>query len=177
MVGAGTVCSDNPRLTVRHVDASSPVRVVLDSSLRIPLSAHVLTDSQSPTIIAVTDSASTERRSEVNRQGVEVVVIGSDSDGRVDVAELLRVLWARGITSVLVEGGSRLLTSMLASRSADRAVVCIAPKIIGEGINAVGSLAINELSEAVTFNPCSFTPLDGDVIFDGRIERAEPSEV
>jgi len=172
MVGVGTVCADNPKLTVRHAEGTSPIRVIVDSRLRVPLSAQVLTDGESPTIVAVTEAAAPENMRAVAGLGAEVVLIGSDSDGLVDIPQLLSCLSGRGIETLLVEGGSRLLTSMLGSGTVDRVVVCIAPKIIGEGLNAVGSLSIDELSQALTFNPSSFTPLEGDVIFDGLVDQA-----
>jgi riboflavin-specific deaminase-like protein len=172
MVGVGTVFADDPRLTVRHFDGPSPIRVIVDSGLRVPLSSQVLTDRQTPTIVAVTQAADAKNIRLVVGLGADVLSVGSTPDGLVDIPQLLSSLSERGIRSVLVEGGSRLLTSMLGSGTVDRVVICIAPKIIGEGLNAIGGLAIDELSQAVTFDPCSFTPLEGDVIFDGRIDRS-----
>lgn len=171
IVGVGTVLADNPRLTVRHVPGRSPLRVIVDSGLRLPLEANVLTDGAAPTLIATGEQASGERVAEVQRSGADVVTLGRDDNGRVCLEELLEYLAGRGVTSVLVEGGRALITSALQRRLVDRFVVCISPKLLGEGIDAVGDLGINHLSEALTFVHSRFIPWGEDLIFDGRIQR------
>ena len=171
MVGIGTVLADNPQLTVRLVPGRSPRRVVLDSTLRIPLDAHVLADGTSPTLVGTTSRAPEERIKAVEQRGAEVLVADQDPTGRVDLADLLRRLAARDVATVLVEGGARVITSALRGRLVDRLVVCIAPKVIGAGIEAIGNLGILHLTEALTFSRACFTLLEEDVIFDGVIDR------
>jgi riboflavin-specific deaminase-like protein len=171
MVGIGTVLADNPRLTVRLVPGSSPRRIVVDSTLRIPLDAHVLADETSPTLVGTTARAPEERIRALEQRGAEVLVADQDPMGRVDLADLLRRLAARDLATVLVEGGARLITTALRERLVDRLVVCIAPKVIGAGIEAVGNLGILRLTEALTFERARFTLLGEDVVFDGAIER------
>jgi 5-amino-6-(5-phosphoribosylamino)uracil reductase/diaminohydroxyphosphoribosylaminopyrimidine deaminase/5-amino-6-(5-phosphoribosylamino)uracil reductase len=171
MVGIGTVLADNPRLTVRLVPGCSPRRIVLDSTLRIPLDAHVLTDGALPTLVGTTVRAPDERIRAVEQRGAEVLVANQDPLGRVDLPDLLRQLAARDVATVLVEGGARVITSALRASLVDRLVVCIAPKVIGEGIEAVGNLGILRLTEALTFERARFTLLGEDVIFDGVIGR------
>lgn len=172
MVGAGTVLADNPRLTVRLVPGRSPTRIVVDSALRIPLHAHVLTDGAAPTLIATTRRAPQARIEEVQRQGVKVLVLEEDAMGRVNPHHLLRRLPELGIHSVLIEGGRDLITAVLTERLVDRLVVCIAPKIVGAGIEAVGDLHIEEMGGAITFTHSSVTTVGEDIIFDGQLERA-----
>jgi riboflavin-specific deaminase-like protein len=169
MVGIGTVLADDPHLTVRLCPGDSPRRVVVDSSLRIPLDANVLTDSQSQTLIATTNRAPADRIEAVRRAGAEVIVANPDSDGCVDLHDLLPRLAALGIDSILIEGGRRLITSALHAHLVDRLVVCIAPKVIGTGIEAVGDLNIHDLSQALTFEESTFSTLGEDIIFDGRL--------
>jgi diaminohydroxyphosphoribosylaminopyrimidine deaminase/5-amino-6-(5-phosphoribosylamino)uracil reductase len=71
---------------------------------------------------------------------------------------------------VMVEGGATLITSFLCDQLVDRLVVCIAPKILGSGIEAVGDLGICELSESLTLTDTSFIPYGGDIILDSRVE-------
>jgi riboflavin-specific deaminase-like protein len=172
MVGAGTVCSDNPRLTVRLVDGASPFRVVVDSTLRLPLGAHLLTDG-GPTLVAATLRAPEVRIEAVRRQGADVLIVHEDDSGRVDLADLLRRLGSRGLSSVLIEGGAALITSALRGRLVDRLTVCIAPKVIGSGIEAIGDLDIRSMSEALDFATSSFTSVGEDIIFDGQVARRE----
>jgi riboflavin-specific deaminase-like protein len=172
MVGAGTVCADNPRLTVRLVDGASPLRVVVDSGLRLPLEANVLTDG-GPTLVVATPRAPEFRIEAVRRQGADVVIVHQDESGRVDLADLLRRLGSLGVSSVLIEGGAALITSALRGRLVDRLTVCIAPKVIGSGIEAIGDLNITSMSEALDFATSGFTSVGEDIIFDGQLARRE----
>jgi 5-amino-6-(5-phosphoribosylamino)uracil reductase/diaminohydroxyphosphoribosylaminopyrimidine deaminase/5-amino-6-(5-phosphoribosylamino)uracil reductase len=173
MVGVGTVCADNPRLTVRRVPGSSPLRIVVDSSLRLPLDAHVLTDGGARTLVVTTDRAKEDLVTAVREHGADVLMVARDGTGRVDLRALLSQLRARGIESILLEGGSALITSALQHHLVDRLVVCIAPKVIGSGIEAVGNLDILHVNDALQFATSSFTSLGEDIIFDGHVAREE----
>jgi diaminohydroxyphosphoribosylaminopyrimidine deaminase / 5-amino-6-(5-phosphoribosylamino)uracil reductase len=171
LVGAGTVCKDDPRLTVRHVQGTNPLRVVVDSTLRTPPDAAVLADgAASGTVIAVTDRASEERREKANYQGATVMKLPSGLDGRVDLAALLEELVASGIRSVMVEGGATLITNFFRAGLVDRIAVCVAPKILGEGIEAIGDLGIRDLSRSLTLADVAVEPYGVDLILSGRIE-------
>lgn len=167
MVGVGTVLADNPRLTARLAPGSSPVRVVVDSRLRLPLDANVLRDNAAPTLVATTAQAPTDRRDAVVETGARILEVAPDETGRVDLAALARRLAEEGLASVLIEGGAGLITSALRLRIAQRVIVCIAPKVVGAGVEAVGPLGIDRLSDALTFEKARFTPMGDDLIFDG----------
>lgn len=169
MVGVGTVRADNPRLTVRLVPGESPARVIVDSTLRLPLDAHVLTDGAARTLVATTDRAGRREIDAVRRQGAEILVVDQNASGRVDLLDLLHRLAGLGFSSLLIEGGAALITSALRCGLVDRLVVCIAPKVIGSGIEAVGDLDILQMSEALHFSQSSFTSVGEDVIFDGQL--------
>ena len=171
LVGVGTVIADNPRLTTRLVVGRSPLRVVADSRLRIPLDANVLQDGAAQTVVATTEAAADQRRQAVRRTGAQLIIIRRDPDGRVDVEDLVRVLADRGIRSLLVEGGAGMITSVLRAQLCDRLVVCIAPRIIGRGIEAVGDLGIERLRDALTFTSIRMRPCGEDVILDGELAR------
>ncbi len=168
LVGIGTVLADDPKLTVRLVPGDSPVRVVVDSQLRIPLDANVLATADARTIVATTLVASSERAAEIRARGAEVLRVKTDPDGRVDLRDLLARLRADGIRSVLIEGGRGIITTALRERLVDRFTVAIAPKVIGEGIAAVGDLHIDRLRDAMTFERAGFTTYGGDVLFYGE---------
>lgn len=170
LVGAGTVMADDPRLTARLVDGPTPVRVVVDSTLRLPLSARLLNDGAAPTIVATTQRAPVERRASFAARGAEVLVLASTSDGQVDLGALLEELGRRGMPSLLVEGGAGVITAMLRERRVRRLVVSIAPLVLGSGIEAVGELDIMRLRDALAFRRASFSQLGPDVIFDGELE-------
>jgi 5-amino-6-(5-phosphoribosylamino)uracil reductase/diaminohydroxyphosphoribosylaminopyrimidine deaminase/5-amino-6-(5-phosphoribosylamino)uracil reductase len=170
LVGAGTVAADDPRLTARLVEGPSPIRVILDSRLRLSSSANVVTDGAAPTILATTELAPADRRRELMRQAVEVLVLPSTADGRVHLGSLLDELGARGIANLLVEGGAGVITAMIRERRVNRLVVSIAPLVLGSGIEAVGDLDILRLRDALSFRRASFSQVGPDVIFDGELE-------
>jgi GTP cyclohydrolase II len=138
LVGAGTVLADDPLLTVRMVPGASPIRVVLDSTLRAPPDAQVF-GPDAATIVLTSERSDPDRRAALRHQGVKVEVVGGAPDG-VDLAAGLARLCALGIRCLLVEGGSRVITSALRARLADRLVVAVAPLLLGTGTDAVGDL-------------------------------------
>src|SRR5829696_7545738 len=153
-VGAGTACNDDPRLTVRLVPGEDPLRVVVDSALRTPLSAAVLANGAAKgTALAAT-----------------VLRLPASGKGRVDLDALLSGLHSLGVRSVMVEGGAALITSFLCERLVDRIAVCIAPKILGSGIEAVGDLGICDLTDSLTLVDTSVTPYGVDLVLDSRLE-------
>src|SRR5881409_2660624 len=168
LVGIGTVLADDPKLTVRLVSGESPARVVVDSQLRIPPEANVLDTADARTIVVTTALASEERAAAIRARGAEVLRVKSDADGHVDLRELLAHLREQGIRRVLIEGGRGIITAALRERLVDRLTVCIAPKVIGEGIAAVGDLHIDRLRDAMTFERAGFTAYGGDVVFPGE---------
>ncbi len=169
MVGVGTALVDNPRLTLRLAPGRSPLRIVADSTLRLPLDSHLLSDGEAHTLVATTSRAPRERIDAVRAAGAEVVVTDQDAAGRVELGDLFARLAERGVGSLLIEGGGCLITSALQQRLVDRLVVCIAPKLIGAGIEAIGDLRILRLADALTFSRAGFTPLGEDIIFDGEL--------
>lgn len=168
LVGIGTVLTDDPRLTVRLVNGESPVRVIVDSKLRIPRDANVLTETVSRTIVATTPYAPEIAARAIRNTGALVIRARASEDGTVDLSDLLMRLRTRGIRSVLIEGGRGIITSALREHLVDRLTVCIAPKVLGEGIAAVGDLNIERLREAVTFSRARFISCGEDVIFYGE---------
>ncbi len=171
-VGAGTACKDDPRLTVRLVPGDDPLRVVVDSALRTPLSAALLADGAAEgTVLAVTDRASEGRCEEALSLGATVLRVPANAGGRVDLRALLFELYSSlGVRSVMVEGGAALITSFLYDRLVDRLAVCIAPKILGRGIEAVGDLGISDLSDSLILADTSVTPYGVDLVLDSRVE-------
>ncbi len=174
MVGIGTVLADDPRLTTRLVMGTSPVRVIVDSTLRLPLDANVLADRTSPTIVATSGTASEERADAIRARGGRILRVPATASGAVDLAAVLAVLRREGITTLLIEGGRGIITSALREQLVDRLTVCIAPKVIGEGIEAVGDLSIDYLRDAVTFTRSRFISCGEDVVFYGEPAKGTP---
>ena len=171
IVGAGTAFKDDPRLTVRHVPGENPLRIIADSTLRTSLTAAVLAGGAAKrTVLAVTDRAPEGRCEEVQALGASVLRLPKNTEGRVDLTALLWALGGMGVASAVVEGGAELITGFLRARLVDRLAVCIAPKVLGRGIEAVGDLGVRELSESLSLTDTSVIPYGVDLILDSRVE-------
>jgi GTP cyclohydrolase II len=162
MVGVGTVLADDPQLTVRMVPGASPTRVIVDSTLRLPIDARVLDDDAS-TILLTTERSSVARRSELRARGISVHVI-ADRDGRVDLDSGLQHLRALGMDLLLVEGGTGVITSLLRARLVDRLVVAVAPIVIGSGTSAVDQLDIDRIADGIRLVNRTVLPIGDDVL-------------
>ena len=171
LVGVGTVLRDNPRLTVRLVEGTNPLRVVADSRLRTSLNKALL-DPPTEALFAATAAAEPSRRAALEALGAQVVILPAEANGRVDLRALLAALGERGVRSVLVEGGAQIITALLRQRLAHRLVVCVAPKVLGRGVEAVGDLSISRLDDALTFRDARFWLCGADVLFEGDLETA-----
>jgi diaminohydroxyphosphoribosylaminopyrimidine deaminase / 5-amino-6-(5-phosphoribosylamino)uracil reductase len=132
VVGVNTVLSDNPRLTVREVPGRSPVRVIVDSKLRIPTTSQVVQSAtQSPTCVVTTHAAPKPQEEALQALGVRIIRVPPTAEGRCDPAAMLRELAAREVVNVMCEGGSELAGSLLASGLADELHVFVAPILLG----------------------------------------------
>ncbi|MDP6102197.1 MAG: bifunctional diaminohydroxyphosphoribosylaminopyrimidine deaminase/5-amino-6-(5-phosphoribosylamino)uracil reductase RibD [Dehalococcoidia bacterium] len=132
IVGIGTILDDDPRLTARDGDgcprAKQPVRIVVDTSARVPLSAQLFRE---PGPLLVVTARATKNRTEALRgAGAQVLSLPAD-DGSVDLSGLLKVLGEREITSLLAEGGGTLLGSFFDLGLVDKVVAFVSPVILG----------------------------------------------
>jgi riboflavin-specific deaminase-like protein len=169
LVGADTVLRDDPELTCRLVRGRNPLRIVVDSHLRLSPDARIFEEGRhARTIIAATRQAPEERRRLFKEKGIEVLEVGEDRTGRVDLRMLLRVLGKRKISSLLVEGGAAVITSFLKENLADRLIVILAPRIMGTGVNAVGDLETRQMDEALSLSFHRITRRGDDLILDAR---------
>ena len=175
LVGSGTLSKDDPELTVRLSRGRNPLRVVVDSHLHISPDARILKDQdKARTIVATTNYADREKRARLTDLGIEVLAVDTDKDRRVDLMRLLMELGKRNISSVLVEGGADIITSMLMEQLPDRVIIIIAPKIVGKGIEAIGDLGIKNINESLRLAYRKVRRLGDDLIIDGRIEKKSP---
>ena len=176
LVGIGTVLTDDPRLTCRLPGGHSPHRIVLDSSLRTPLGAHVVTGAREvPTTIFCGREAPPQRRERLQEAGVEVVEADTDTspdEGGVLVSweTILGELRRRGMDSLLVEGGAGVLTSLLLTRLVDRLVLVSAPVVIGRGRAAVGDLGVEQLAQAWRGRTVSVRQAGEDVVWEVKFD-------
>jgi diaminohydroxyphosphoribosylaminopyrimidine deaminase / 5-amino-6-(5-phosphoribosylamino)uracil reductase len=141
MVGIGTVLADNPLLTTRleAPDVKNPLRVIVDSHARLPLHSKIAeTANDVPTLLATTTNASSNHLNDLELTGVQMLKLYS-WDGSVDLDSLMEELGSRHVTSVMVEGGAKLVASLTRAKLIDKYVFFIAPKLIGKpGVDLVG---------------------------------------
>lgn len=162
MVGIGTVKADDPLLTCRHPNypGQHPVRIVVDSHLRLSLQSKVLEKiSETPTIIATSEeikhkSKEMEIAKQIENLGGEVLYLPQTSTGKVDIFELVKLLGQRGLDSVLVEGGETLHGSLIEANYYDKYIVYLGNLVIG-GTNSptpVGGKGFQALKDSVMLN-------------------------
>lgn len=179
LVGIGTVLADDPELTTRLPEGGrNPVRIVVDSTGRTPLSAKVVNDGQAPTIIAVTPEAPAERIEALKAKGVEIIVVPSDGAG-VDLRALFRILAERDYTSVLVEGGAAMNAAALSANLIDKVYAFIAPKIVGgkTAPGPVGGAGIASLADAVRLEEVAMDKVGDDLLVTAYIAEREGRDV
>ncbi|WP_302177158.1 bifunctional diaminohydroxyphosphoribosylaminopyrimidine deaminase/5-amino-6-(5-phosphoribosylamino)uracil reductase RibD [Megamonas funiformis] len=173
MVGINTVIEDNPMLTARVDGGKNPIRIVVDSSLKIDINANVVQDKSAKTIIATTDKADKDKFLKLQAQDVDVIVVDKDENDKVDIEKLLDILGQQNICSILVEGGATLSGSFVAKKLVDKVYFFIAPKIIGgkEAKTPVAGTGILNLQEALTLKDIQIEKLEEDILIIGRVDK------
>jgi diaminohydroxyphosphoribosylaminopyrimidine deaminase / 5-amino-6-(5-phosphoribosylamino)uracil reductase len=131
MVGVGTVLADDPALTCRiaGLEDRSPIRIVLDSHLRLPVSSKLARTARAIPVLVFT--AAQKGGEALAALGIEIVRVKADAQGKPDLGEVLRALSARGLTRVLIEGGPAIHAALIAQRLADRLYLYQAPIVVG----------------------------------------------
>lgn len=170
MVGIGTVLADNPRLNLRLVRGINPKRIILDSKLRIPLTSNLLkADDIKKTYIATTPAAPQQKIEQIRNLGVQIVIANSNENQQIALPSLWEQLGQLAITSLLIEGGGELITSVLKARLADRIVVAIAPIIIGQGIEAIQDLGVDQVGRSIQVSDIKWKRSENDMIIQGKL--------
>ncbi len=176
IVGIGTVLRDDPSLTTRLEDvenARDPERIILDSTLRIPLDAKVLNvQSKAKTYIATTLAAPTAKIKEIKKKGAEILMMEGDA---IKLPLLMEELGKMGLINVIVEGGSRVNAEALRSGVVDKAAFFIAPKILGgdDARGSIGGSSPESLDMAIPLLDMRFTRLGEDLLVEGFLKRSE----
>ncbi|NYF98996.1 bifunctional diaminohydroxyphosphoribosylaminopyrimidine deaminase/5-amino-6-(5-phosphoribosylamino)uracil reductase RibD [Janibacter cremeus] len=167
LVGAGTLRADDPHLAARDVaDVVQPVRVVLDSTAGIPLTARVL-DEAAPTLVVVADGAAADH---LVAAGIDVVAVPRAGAG-LDLAAVLAALHERGIRSVLLEGGAHLAGSFVAADLVDEVVAHIAAALLGSGRPVLQDAGITTITEALRLTTTDVARLGDDVAITATVRR------
>lgn len=176
LVGVGTVIADNPLLTTRLPQGGrNAKRIVLDSTLRLPLEAKILEPNPpAPALVVTTPRAPLAKRETLLQKGAEVVVVG-EKGGRVNLEELLKLLGDREVTSLLVEGGPTVNAAFLEAGLIDKVFIFIAPKILGgrEAPGVVGGEGKKDLAEAWKLHRLEVKFHGEDLLVEGYLVKEE----
>ncbi len=167
LVGIGTVLSDDPQLTVRHWIGHNPQPIVLDSQLRIPAKARLccLPDKRCWVLTTVDDKGTVI-------EGLEITALQGNADGRVCLQRALKLLWSRGIKSLMVEGGASVISAFLKARLVDALVLTITPQFVG-GYKAVTGLGNQSRGTFPQLKPFFSERLGDDLIVWGNLNYSD----
>ena len=179
LIGIRTLLHDNPLLTARGGEARQPLRVVLDSELRLPLTACLLEPREAAGAVLVFGSlerATQGRQQALERAGAEVQLVRPDDVGRVALPDVLDELAARGVQRLLVEGGAGVITSFLQSRLAVQVELEVAPWLLGApALSAVQELGVAGLGQALRLESMEVERLGQSLLVCGNLVYPERS--
>jgi diaminohydroxyphosphoribosylaminopyrimidine deaminase/5-amino-6-(5-phosphoribosylamino)uracil reductase len=171
LIGIGTALADDPSLTTRlpgraHRD---PVRIVLDAHLRLPASAKMLQQgSQAATLVFHGPDASEVKKNNLLKAGAVPVEVPLANNGSLDLAEVLLELGRRQMSSILVEGGSKVHASFLGRGMVDQVNLFFGPLFIGgDGIPVASTLGLDTVEQARRLKDVSSRRFDDDVMIEG----------
>ncbi len=179
MVGINTVERDDPSLTTRLVDdlknlkGLDPIRIILDTTLRISEKAKVLRlNYDSDTIIVYGNSAPKDKKTRLEKRGVRVIE-SKVTDGLIDLDVLMDILGDIGITSLLIEGGSRVIASALAAEIAEKIIFFFAPKILGgdDGMPICKGKGASAMNNCIPVKDIRVRRFGDDVMIEGYIDK------
>jgi riboflavin-specific deaminase-like protein len=160
-------CEKTLKMVQKLDPARTPVRVILDSKLSIPLKSTIVNTAKGvKTILFIADDADKEKLKQLHRAGMETVKLSTDNDGNLPIHEVLKFLANRGYQSVLVEGGSRVITSLIKVRMMSKIVVTMAPILIGDGIRAFSDINIHSLEQALKPIKTRIRRMGSDIVWE-----------
>ena len=173
MAGIGTVLADDPMLTCRIPGGKNPVRIIVDSMLRIPLDSRLVQSAREvPLILACHENAPAQRVRALEEAGARVIQAGG-SDGRTDLKKLTQMLGQEGIDSILLEGGGTLAWAAFDAGVIDKVQVYIAPKIIGgrDSRTPLEGDGIRHLADAFALRDLSAGKVGEDICLTGYVVK------
>ncbi len=171
LVGINTVLKDDPSLTTRLPGGRDPIRVIVDSKLRIPLKAKVITQrSSAKTCIATLDTMPKDKLVKLLDAGAEIL-LARGRKGQVDLKYLMKMLGSFGITSVLIEGGAEVNASSLKSGLVDKVVMFIAPKLMTgrDSLGSIGGKSPAILSQTFMLHDVTSRFVGRDMMVEGYV--------
>ena len=173
LAGIGTVLADDPMLNCRLENAHQPLRVIADSTLKIPLDSRLCRSARDYPLLIACTSCDAQKKAAVEATGAEVVIL-PEKDGHTDLNALMEYLAKRQISSVLIEGGGELNFSALKSGIVDHVCAYIAPKLLGgrTAQSPVGGLGADSPDNAAQLKNRKITQLGDDILLEYDLERS-----
>ncbi|WP_075619029.1 bifunctional diaminohydroxyphosphoribosylaminopyrimidine deaminase/5-amino-6-(5-phosphoribosylamino)uracil reductase RibD [Paenisporosarcina indica] len=167
LVGVNTVIADNPELTTRIPNGRNPIRIILDSTLKIPLDAKVVTDKLADTWVFTSMNYNLEKRTALENLGISV--FHTSGKKVVDPVDVVRILGEKLISSVLIEGGGTINAAFLENQLIDKVILYIAPKLIGGRLapTFLEGQGIDHMSDAVELLETDIVKIGKDFKFIG----------
>lgn len=167
LVGVNTVIADNPELTTRIPNGRHPIRIILDSTLKMPLDRKVVTDNLADTWIFTSKNVDLEKKVMLEAAGISI--FPTNGLKHVDPTEVVQILGEKGISSLLIEGGGTINASFLEAKLIDKVVIYIAPKLIGGQLapTFLGGTGIDQMDDAVELRDTDIIKMGKDFKFVG----------
>lgn len=167
LVGVNTVIKDNPELTTRIPNGRNPIRVILDSTLKIPLESKVVTDNLADTWIFTSKKYDLSKEKTLKSLGIKV--FATNGLEKVNPKEVLQILGENLVSSVLIEGGGTINASFLENKCIDKVILYFAPKLIGgkDAPTFLEGSGIEKMADAVDLVDTSIIPIGKDFKFIG----------
>jgi len=166
LVGIGTILADDPRLTARLAGGKNPQPVIVDTHLRFPLTARLLQNPDLHPWLMTGSPMDTTRRAALEAAGARIFEIPTLTNGLLDLKAILDQLGALGITSLMVEGGARIITSFLRRKLVNMLILTVAPTLVG-GLNAIDPTLWAGISPLPRLHDVHSQQLGDDVIIWG----------
>lgn len=169
IVGVETIKKDNSKLTCRLKKGKNPIRIILDTKGKIPLSSDVITQNfDKKTYIALTDLSSSETIKKIEQKGIKILKIKTKNK-QIDLNDLLKTLGEMNISNVLVEGGEKVFTSFLENNLVDKIMIFIAPILIGGEKTFFSSKKIKKITESIKLTKTSFKKIGKDILINNYV--------
>jgi diaminohydroxyphosphoribosylaminopyrimidine deaminase / 5-amino-6-(5-phosphoribosylamino)uracil reductase len=166
LVGVNTVIHDDPELTTRIPNGRNPIRIIMDSTLKIPLDSKVLNDKLAETWVFTTENYDKDKKNQLEELGAKVFITGTS---QADPLRVLKILGENQVSSLLIEGGGTINAAFLENKLVDKAIFYMAPKLIG-GKNSpsfFGGTGIDKMADAIELSDLSVTQIGPDFKFTG----------
>ena len=167
LVGVNTVIEDDPELTTRIPNGRNPIRIILDSTLRIPLDSKVVTDGQAETWIFTANKYDKDAKQKLEDQGISIYTTSGIK--HVNPNDVVRILGEKLVSSVLIEGGGTIHAAFLENQLVDKVEIYIAPKLVGgaQAPTFLEGAGVQLMRDAVDLEDLQITPIGKDFKFTG----------